>query len=76
MLAPILVTARNIPGPVTLQASFVEGQSEGTPELIVGECAVALVIPAGVEPPAVLRVDKESFTGTDIFISWYGEYFG
>jgi len=35
-----------------------------------------LVISAGVEPPTVLRVDKESFTGTDIFISWYRKYFG
>ena len=35
--------------------------------------AIALVVSAGVEPSAVLWIDKEAFTGTDVFILGDGE---
>jgi len=41
----------------------------------VGKGSISLVIPAGVEPAAVLWVDKETLAWADILILWYGEDF-
>ena len=40
------------------------------------EGAVTSVVPASVEPPAVFRINKESFSGTNVFIARDREYFG
>ena len=76
MVSSVIVTARNVPGPVATQVGLVESQAEGTSELVVGEGAIPVVVPACIEPSTVLRINKESFSGTNVFIARDREYFG
>ena len=76
MVSSVIVTARNVPGPVATQVGLVESQAEGTSELVVSEGAIPVVVPACIEPSTVLRINKESFSGTNVFIARDREYFG
>lgn len=60
------LATRDQPGPVADKLALVKGQAEGTPELVVGEPAVATVVQAGVEPPAVLGVLEVSLARADV----------
>ena len=69
-------TGGHSPRPITKQICFVESKAEGTPELVVGQLAVTLVVQAGKEPPAVFRVHKVPFLGADVGISGNRANFG
>ena len=76
MVSTVVVAAGNVPGPVATKVCLVEGQTEGTSEFVVSEGAIAVVVPACIEPSTVFRINEESFAGTDVFIAWYRKYFG
>lgn len=76
MVSSIIVAARNVPGPVAAKICLVKGQAKGTSEFVVSEGAIAMVVPACIEPSTVFRIDEESFTRTHVFIAWYRKYFG
>ncbi len=44
-------TCWNSPRPVTKKIGFIESKAKGTPELVVSQLSVTLVIQAGKEPP-------------------------
>ena len=75
MVSTFVVAARNIPGPVAAKIRLVEGQTKRTSKFVVSEAAIAMVVSACIEPSAVFRIHKESFTRTDVFIAWYRKYF-
>jgi hypothetical protein len=74
-LKALVVTARHVPRPVALQTRLVESQPERASELVVDVGAIPVVIPAGIEPSTVFRVNEESFTGTHVFVFRDREYF-
>ena len=59
------------PRPVANKIFFIEGESERTPELVVGEAAVAAMIQASEEPATVLGVDKVAFGRARVVLSGY-----